>query len=187
MADAMPSDPVQRETFVYSYYRDGEIHGSGLLYRLLKWWKDPEAQMMLSEHLADETRHAWLWTQRIKELGQQPMEIDDGYQTRIGRKAGMVRNLVDLLALTVVVEQRALRRYSEHLKRKDVSERTREVLEAVTRDEGWHVDWIRRKGRELAMEQGEPERFDRALERFRRIDREVWTELESKERALLGA
>ena len=186
MDERLPTDS-KREAFVYSYYRDGEIHGSGLLYRLLKWWKDPEAQVMLSEHLADETRHAWLWTQRIQELGEQPVEIDDGYQTRIGRKAGMVRNLVDLLALTVVVEQRALRRYSEHLKREDVPPRTREVLEAVTRDEGWHVDWIRRKGRELARQQGEPERFDRALERFRRIDREVWAELEEKERALLGA
>jgi KDO2-lipid IV(A) lauroyltransferase len=137
--------PTEKEVLTYSYYRDGEIHGSGLLYRLLRWWKDPNAQVMLSEHLADETRHAWLWTQRIQELGATPVEIEDGYQTRIGKKAGMVRNLVDLLALTVVVEQRALRRYTEHLKRPDVSERTREVLDAVSKDEGWHSSPRRRE------------------------------------------
>ena len=76
----------EREVLLYSYYRDGEIHGSGLLYRLLKWWKDPEAQMMLSEHLADETRHAWLWTERIRELGATPVAVQDGYQVRIGKR-----------------------------------------------------------------------------------------------------
>jgi bacterioferritin (cytochrome b1) len=182
-----PRTPVEREVLLYSYYRDGEIHGAGLLYRLLRWWKDPEAQTLLSEHLADETRHAWLWTRRIRELGAAPVEIPDGYQTRIGRKAGMVRDLVDLLALTVVVEQRALRRYREHLKRADVPEPTREVLEQVTRDEGWHIDWIRRKGRELAAAGGRRGRFDEALARFRRIDREVMAELEDRERSWLAA
>lgn len=179
--------PTEREILLYSYYRDGEIHGSGLLYRLLKWWRDPEAQMMLSEHLADETRHAWLWTERIRELGATPIEVDDGYQVRIGKKAGMVRNLVDLLALTVVVEQRALRRYSEHLRRNDVSQRTREVLEQVSKDEGWHIDWIRKKGRELAEQTQDAQRFDCALERFRQIDREVMADLEEMERSWMEA
>ena len=81
--------PTEQEVLLYSYYRDGEIHGSGLLYRLLRWWKDPNAQMMLSEHLCDETRHAWLWTQLIKELGATPVEIEDGYQTRLGKRVGV--------------------------------------------------------------------------------------------------
>lgn len=177
----------EREVLLYSYYRDGEIHGSGLLYRLLKWWKDPEAQMMLSEHLADETRHAWLWTERIRELGATPVAVQDGYQVRIGRRAGLVRDLVDLLALTVVVEQRALRRYSEHLRRDDVPERTREVLEQVTQDEGWHIEWIRKKGRELAAQRQDAARFETALERFRRIDREVMKDLEEMEHSWMGA
>jgi bacterioferritin (cytochrome b1) len=182
-----PATQAEREVLVYSYYRDAEIHGSGLLYRLLRWWKDPEAQTRLSEHLADETRHAWLWTRRIRELGALPVEIQDGYQTRIGRKAGLVRELVDLLALTVVVEQRALRRYRQHLARTDVPERTRQVLEQVTKDEGWHIDWIRAKGRELASAAGRSGRFDEALAHFRRIDGEVMAELEALERSWLGA
>jgi rubrerythrin len=183
----MTEMPSEQEVLLYSYYRDGEIHGSGLLFRLLRWWKDPNAQTMLSEHLSDETRHAWLWTQLIKEYGATPVEIEDGYQTRLGKRVGVVRNLVDLLALTVVVEQRALRRYTEHLKRDDVPERTREVLRQVTKDEGWHVDWIRQEGRKLAKEAGTPERFEEALARFRAIDREVFAELEEKERSWFGA
>ena len=79
---------------------------------------------------------------------------------------------------------RALRRYQEHSKRPGVDERTLEVLHAVSKDEGWHIDWIRRKGRELAAAGGTPERFDASIERFRQIDREVWAELEAFERSL---
>jgi hypothetical protein len=49
------------------------------------------------------------------------------------------------------------------------------------------VDWIRQEGRQLAKEAGTPERFDEALDRFRTIDREVFAELEEKERSWFGA
>jgi len=172
------------EVVLYSYYRDAELRGSNLIYRLLRILEDPESQKNLSQHLADETRHAWLWTERIDELGAAPLKVEDGYQVRIGKRAGLPRHPIDLLALTVVVEQRALRRYQEHLKRDDVPERTLEVLRAVSQDEGWHIDWIRRKGREIAQRQGTPERFEEAIARYRVIDREVMDELESFERTL---
>jgi len=182
-AQATRPEGVDREVLVYSYYRDAELRGSNLIYRLLRILEDDESQVLLSEHLADETRHAWLWTERIRELGSAPLRIDDGYQVRVGRRAGLPRNPVDLLALTVVVEQRALKRYQEHLKREDVPARTLEVLRAVSKDEGWHIDWVRQKGRELAKRGGAPARFDEALERFRTIDREVWAELQTVEQS----
>jgi ferritin-like protein len=183
MAAATENRPesFEYEVLAYSYYRDAELRGSNLIYRLLRILPDAESQVLLSEHLADETRHAWLWTERIKELGASPVPITDGYQVRIGKRAGLPRNPVDLLALTVVVEQRALKRYVEHLKREDVPERTQEVLRAVSKDEGWHIDWVRKKGRDLAIEAGAPERFEESLDRYRAIDREVWAELEELE------
>jgi rubrerythrin len=190
-ASATPGRPapgtIDPEVVICSYYRDAELRGSNLIYRLLRILEDGESQILLSEHLADETRHAWLWTERIKELGFTPVRIDDGYQVRIGRRAGVPRHPVDLLALTIVVEQRALRRYQEHLKRAGVSERTREVLRAVTKDEGWHIDWVRKKARALAEQEGDPGRFERAIARFRAIDKEVWAELEEVERGWLAA
>jgi DNA-binding ferritin-like protein len=178
---------VDHEVLVCSYYRDAELRGSNLIYRLLRILEDDESQVNLSQHLADETRHQWLWTERIRELGRSPVKIADGYQVRIGKRAGVPRHPVDLLALTVVVEQRALRRYQEHLKRDGLSARTADVLRAVTADEGWHIDWVRRKGRELAEREGDPGRFDRAIARYRAIDKEVWAELEEVERSLWKA
>ncbi|MBW2245320.1 MAG: ferritin-like domain-containing protein [Deltaproteobacteria bacterium] len=182
-----PTSSLEMEVRVYSYYRDAELRGSNLVYRLLRILKDDESQMFLSEHLSDETRHAWLWTERIKELGKAPVPITDGYQVRIGKRAGLPRKPIDLLALTVVVEQRALKRYQEHLKLEGVPERTLEVLRSVTKDEGWHIDWVRQKAREIAEAEGTPERYDEAIDRFRAIDREVWAEIKDIERRWLEA
>jgi len=113
-----------------------------------------------------------------------PEKVVDGYQVRIGRRAGIPRNIIDLFALTVVVEQRALRRYQEHLRRDDVDEETLEVLRKVSEDEGWHLDWMRKKGREFAEKAGEPERFDASIQRFREIDAEVMQELDALEQSL---
>lgn len=177
---------VPAEVAVFSYYRNAEQHGANLLFRLLRHLEDPDAQIALSQHLADETRHAWLWTERIVRAGQKPLVICDGYQTRIGRAAGMPRDVVDLLALTVVVEQRALRRYQQHLRRPGLDSDTEQVLRVVTQDEGWHIDWIRKYGRQLAEQRGQRERFDEAIAKYRRIDTEVVAHLEAAERELAG-
>ena len=180
-AEGIPADIA-----VFSYYRNAEQHGANLLFRLLKHLDDPDAQIALSQHLADETRHAWLWTERIVRAGAKPLVVCDGYQTRMGRAAGMPRDVIDLLALTVVVEQRALRRYQQHLRRPDLDPDTEQVLRSVTQDEAWHIDWIRKLGREMAKERGETERFDAAIQKYRDIDRQVVEHLEAAERELAG-
>jgi rubrerythrin len=169
---------------IFSYYRNAEQHGANLIFRLLKHLEDPDSQAALSQHLADETRHAWLWTERILRAGGKPRVVCDGYQTRMGKAAGMPRDIVDLLALTVVVEQRALRRYQQHLRRPNLDPDTEEVLRAVSKDEGWHIDWIRSLGRKLSEESGDPERYERAVKKYREIDAEVVRHLEEAERKL---
>src|SRR4029453_6646332 len=63
----MAADP--RVIEMMSYYRDAELHGATLLLRLIKMMDDPDAQVKLSLHLAEETQHAWLWTNRLHQLG----------------------------------------------------------------------------------------------------------------------
>jgi len=180
------AEGVPAEIAVFSYYRNAEQHGSNLLFRLLRHLEDPDAQIALSQHLADETRHAWLWTERIIRAGAKPLVVCDGYQTRMGRMAGMPRDVIDLLALTVVVEQRALRRYQQHLRRPNLDDDTREVLKSVTKDEAWHIDWIRKLGREMSQQQGVEKRFDEAIARYREVDRQVVAHLEAAEQDLAG-
>src|SRR5262245_47324046 len=86
---------VQPEIAVLSYDRNAVQHGSILLFLLLRYLAYPDSQIALSQHLADETRHAWLWTERIVRAGAKPFVVCDGYQTRMGRAAGMPRDVID--------------------------------------------------------------------------------------------
>jgi rubrerythrin len=175
-----------RMIHLYSYYRDAELRGATLLLKLIMRIDDTEAQVKLSRHLADETRHAWLWTKKIADMGATPVRVDDGYQTRIGREVGIPKTLIDLFALTVVVEERAQRRYLEHAQRPDIDPETREILHEVTKDEKWHIGWIKNKLKELAAANGGEAKMLATLERYREIDRKVIGDLLAKERAALG-
>ncbi len=175
----------EKQILIFSFYRDAELRGARLLFNILTHIKDPDAQFKMSKHLADETRHAWLWTKRIADLGGSPVPVDDGYQRRLGLRTGIPKNIIDLLALTVVVEERAQSRYSAHATLPGVDAETLEVLKAVTEDENWHLSWIEKKMREIAREMGDEKRADEALERYRSIDREVYATLAADEAELM--
>lgn len=171
---------------LFSYYRDAELHGANLLLRLIKLLDDDDAQVKLSLHVAEETQHAWLWTKRITDMGGTPMRVLDGYQTRIGKRT-VPRSILDLLALTIVVEERAYSRYLEHMGRDNVDEETLKVLRAVTKDEKWHISWIKGKLEELAArEEGGPERAEEMLARYREIDEIIYAQLAEKELEMFG-
>jgi len=180
----MSVDP--RMIHLYSYYREAELRGAALLLKLIMRIDDPEAQVKLSRHLADETRHAWLWTKRIVDLGATPVPIVDGYQTRLGKEIGIPKTLIDLFALTVIVEERAQERYLEHARRSDIDPETKEILHEVTKDEKWHIGWIKNKLKEMAAANGGEEKMLAALERYRQIDSKVVAEMKAKERAAFG-
>ncbi|HLH76223.1 MAG TPA: ferritin-like domain-containing protein [Candidatus Binataceae bacterium] len=178
---------TDKQVVIFSFYRDAELRGARLLFNLIGHLKEADAQLKLSRHLADETRHAWLWTKRISDLGGNPVIVSDGYQRRLGLRTGVPKDVIDLLALTVVVEERARKRYTTHAELPNVDPETLEVLQAVTEDESWHLAWIERKLREIAAAQGKPERAEQALERYRAIDREVYATLAADEAELMRA
>lgn len=177
----------EKQILIFSFYRDAELRGARLLFNLLGHLKDADSQLKMSRHLADETRHAWLWTKRIADLGGSPVLVGDGYQRRLGLRTGVPKDLVGLLALTIVVEERALARYTEHAAMPSVDRETLEVLKAVTEDEAWHLSWVERKMREIAQAEGNEQHATEALERYRAIDREVYRTLADDEAELMRA
>lgn len=180
----MAADP--RMILLMSYYRDAEIRGANLLLRLMSYLTDGDSQTKLTLHLADETRHAWLWTKRMNDLGGEPLPVGDGYQSRIGLRT-VPRSLIELLALTIVVEERSLDRYIEHAARSNVDPETMQVLKEVSHDEKWHIAWIRNKLEDLAAaEEGGAAKAASAMEKYREIDRQVYEGLLEKEREAFG-
>lgn len=178
---------TDKQVMIFSFYRDAELRGARLLFNLLGHLKDSDAQLKMSRHLADETRHAWLWTKRIADLGGVPVDMPDGYQRRLGLRTGVPRGLVELLALTVVVEERAQSRYTLHAALPNVDAETAEVLKLVTEDETWHLAWIEKKMHEVAAREGCEQKAIDALERYRTIDREVYATLAADEEMMMRA
>lgn len=178
---------AEKQILIFSFYRDAELRGARLLFNLLGHIKDSDSQLKLSKHLSDETRHAWLWTRRIADLGGTPMLPADGYQRRIGLRTGVVKSIVEILGMTVVVEERAHSRYTAHAALPNVDSETLETLKAVTEDEAWHLSWIEKKMRDFAREEGCEQKADEILERYRQIDREVYATLAADEAELMRA
>jgi len=172
------------DILLFSYYRDAELRGADLILRLINRTDNPELQENLSRHLADETNHAWLWTERIRAIGGQPVRIANGYHRHLRRKAGLPSNLLDLLALTYVVEERASKRYEEHASRPDVDPDTLKALNEMRMDEDWHLSWVGEALRELGKKEGE-EKVAATLDRYRALEAEAFAEmLMDEQRAL---
>ncbi len=170
---------------VMSFYREAELHGARLLLVMHNHLRDPDSQIKLTRHLADETRHAFLWAKRIADMGGTPHDITDGYQHRLGVRFGVPKDTINLLALTSVAESRALERYQSHARQAGVDENTLEVLKAVSADEKWHLAWVDAKMREIAKERGDEGSADRAMKRVRAIEHEVYATFIAEEAALM--
>lgn len=171
---------------LFSYYRDAETRGAGLLMKMMARVDDPEAQVLFSRHINDETRHAWMWTKRIKEEGALPVPVPDGYQRRLGKALGIPRSIIDLFALTVVVEERSQSRYSQHAASPACDEKTLDILRELTQDEKWHISWMEEWLYKLAAGQGIEARARDTLAEFRSVEAGVFAEMKEMEREWLG-
>ena len=171
---------------LFSYYRDAEIRGAALLMKMMQREKDPEAQVLFSRHISDETRHAWMWTKRIRQIGGLPVPVPDGYQRRLGKALGIPTSIVDLFSLTVIVEERSERRYTEHASSPYCDAPTRAILEELTKDEKWHISWMEDWVVRLAPTHGGEEKVRAQLARYRSIEHDVFETFKEEEREWLG-
>jgi hypothetical protein len=85
MSGILPDD----ELWALSYYRASELAGALLFGRLARSTADDELAVFLTEHFAEEARHAWLWTDTIRRLGHVPVRIRETYQSRYARAIGI--------------------------------------------------------------------------------------------------
>jgi rubrerythrin len=171
---------------LFSYYRDAEMRGAALLMKMMARVEDPEAQVLFSRHIDDETRHAWLWTKRIKDEGALPVLVPDGYQRRLGKALGIPRSIIDLFAITVVVEERSQSRYTEHAASPVCDDKTMEILAQLTQDEKWHVAWMEEWLFKLAAAQGIEQQARDTLAEFRSVEAGVFEQMKDMEREWLG-
>ncbi len=170
---------------LFNYYRDAELRSADLTLRLINKAENLNIQEKLARHLADATNHAWLWTERIGALGGQPTRINTGYHRLLRRKVGLPANLLELLTLMCVVEERARKRYEEHAARSDIAPETLEILNEMRADEEAHLAWITEKLTELGAKEGQ-EKVTAELQRYRVIEATVFADMQQEEQRALA-
>jgi rubrerythrin len=179
---------VERESLIklFSYYRDAELRGAMLLLKVMRLLPDPKVQILISRHANDEMRHQQLWTERIVQEGGLPVDVPDGYQRRLGKALGYPRHMTDLFALTVVVEERAVRRYRAHEANPACDETTRTLLNTLIQDEKWHISWMDDWMRSVTDAAGTTDELERTIARYRSIESQVYESMQELERSWLG-
>jgi hypothetical protein len=170
------TDPITSEQlWLLSFYRSSEISGALLFGRLARAMRPGGVQADMTRHFADEAQHAALWTSCIEQLGAKPLRVNVAYQDRYLEAAGLPANIMEVLAITQVFEQRVLNQYARHLHLRGSPPAVSETLRRIMQDERWHVTWVRRALAELSPSFGE-EAIRSALRRCRLADRIVYAE-----------
>jgi demethoxyubiquinone hydroxylase (CLK1/Coq7/Cat5 family) len=161
------------ERWLLSYYRSSEISGAMFFARLAKSIRDPAIQRDMTKHFADESQHAWYWSDCLEQLNTKPIRVHDAYQDQYFEAVGLPANLMEVLAITQVFERRTINHYAHHGKTPGTHALIRATIGKIMDDEGWHLAWVSAALRGMEPEYGS-EHVRQTLARFLRADEEVY-------------
>ena len=125
-----------------NWYRQSELEGALLLGRLIRRCTDAALIHPLTEHCADEARHACMWSRTLRALDMPIVRIHRPYQAFYAEALPAPRSLLDVLALTNVFEQRVHAHFTGELMDPEWPEAARRTFRAMLRDERRHLDWV---------------------------------------------
>jgi len=162
-----------------SFYRSSEISGALFFGKLAQSIKSGPIQHDMTKHFADESTHAWYWTQCIDRLGAKPIKLRQVYQDQYIAAAGMPVNLMEVLAITQVFELRVISQYSVHSQAQGLDPIIRETLQRIMEDEKWHIEWIRDALHEMENQHGK-DLVEKTIRKFKEADREVYSHIMSE-------
>ncbi|BFU44886.1 ferritin-like domain-containing protein [Krasilnikovia sp. MM14-A1004] len=131
------------QRWLLSFYRISELSGALFFGRLARAQRPGPVHSDLTRHFADEAQHARYWTDCLEQLGEKPQPLGAAYQDQYLAATGLPANLMEVLAITSVFEQRVMRQYARHLTVPDQHPLVTQTLRKIMEDERWHVKWVR--------------------------------------------
>ena len=166
----------ENELWLLSYYRESELAGALLMGRLARETDDDDLRVRLTEHCAEESGHAWAWTECIQRVGGTPRKVSETYQSRYHAAVGNPTNLLEVLALTQVFERRVVRHFRAHLSWPGTHPEIKRTLQQLIEEEAGHIRWVKDRLDAYAEANGQAV-VDEMMERFKRVDEEVYNGL----------
>lgn len=166
----------ENELWLLSYYRESELAGALLMGRLARETDDDDLRVRLTEHCAEEARHAWAWTETIMRVGGTPKRVSETYQSRYHAAVGNPSNLLEVLALTQIFERRVVRHFKAHLAWPGTHPEVARTLQQLIDEEVGHIRWVKDRLDAYGAIHGELV-VREMLDRFQRIDEQVYNGL----------
>jgi 1,2-phenylacetyl-CoA epoxidase catalytic subunit len=163
----------ENDRWILSFYRTSEISGALFFGRIAKSLKAGPVQQDMTKHFADESQHAWYWTECLKNVGMEPIKLDAAYQDQYVAAAGMPANIMEILAITQVFEKRVIGQYALHLTAPEVHPEIQRTLRKIMEDEKWHIQWVDAALKAMGPEYGESH-IQETLKRYWAADQEVY-------------
>ena len=163
----------ENEMWILSYYRYSEISGATFFGALTRMFRSGSIGHNLTKHFADESQHAWLWTQCIHDCGHEPLAIAKTYQDQYIEEIGLPVNIMEILAITQIFERRVIHQYARHAKLDRLDPRIHQTFTRILQDEKWHIHWVGQALHELAPQYGQ-DAIDGTLRRYREADARIY-------------
>jgi demethoxyubiquinone hydroxylase (CLK1/Coq7/Cat5 family) len=163
----------ENDLWLLSYYRSSEINAALFFGRIARTIRPGRLQAEVTHHFADEANHAQYWTDCVNDLGANPIKLRDTYQDQYLEAMGTPANLMEVMAITQVLEKRVIGHYHQHLRVPGLHPRIRQTIEQIMLDERWHIEYVRDALAGMEGRYGAQHIAD-TLARFGRGDEEVY-------------
>ena len=160
-----------------NWYRQSELEGALLLGRMVGMASDAHLARSLTTHAAEEAEHSRLWAEVIKELQLPHIRIRRSYQSFYLNHAGLPKSLLEVLCFTQIFERRVHARFTLETTDAETPEAARRAYERMIEDEKDHLGWVAKWLRD------QPEAVT-LMQKYQRIDQQVFEELQSYEQHL---
>lgn len=161
------------DLWILSYYRYSEISGALFFGSLLRTFRSGSVGRNLTKHAADESQHAWFWTECLQALGKDPVKVDKTYQDQYLEAIGLPVNLMEILAVTQTFEKRVINQYARHARLPGLDPHVSATLRKIMEDEKWHIAWIQKALQDLEPEYGK-EQVEATLLRYAEADQAIY-------------
>jgi len=176
---------TENERWLLSFYRTSEISGALFFGRLARAMRPGPVQIDMTKHFADESQHAWYWTDCINQFGVTPLKLNDSYQDQYVSACGIPANLMEVLAITQVFEKRVIHQYARHIRVPGLDARIVATIDRIMNDEKWHIEWVRGALKALEPDYGKAE-IEATKKKFGEADREVYAKTMKEHEERIG-
>jgi hypothetical protein len=171
----MQLDKISEQIRLFAFYRETDLYVSRLLMKFLRFPRSDRFTLRVWRHLADQTRHASLWSEQLEFLRTRDLLWDISALCEKRPSPDQLDEPGYLLQEMAVVEEFLLKSYQMHSTLESLDNRARDLMVRLIEDEKRHLQSVRSK---LEMIPIEGVSAGNRTRRFRAVEEELYDVVE---------